>query len=148
MPVREAAVGHDHGGVADDLEKRLVAHRDDGCAARHRLEDRQAEALVERRLHEAGGAAVELGELVGLDVAAHRRPTLAQLARDGGVLLGADDDERHAHRLRRLERGELVLARLDGADREHVVACAPPSPGRKTGSTPFGVTTTAAGARP
>ena len=50
-------------------------------------------------------------------------------------------------RLRRLERGELVLARLDGADREHVVVRAP-SPGRKTGSTPFGVTTIAAGARP
>ena len=79
--VREPVLGDDDGGVADDLEQRLVAHGDDRRAARHRLEHRQAEALVEGRLHEARGAAVEGGELLDLDVAAQRRAALAELAR-------------------------------------------------------------------
>ena len=52
------------GRVARDLAQRRLVERDDRGAAGHRLEHRQAEALVARRLHEAGGAAIELGELV------------------------------------------------------------------------------------
>ena len=63
------------------------------------------------------------------------------------LLLRADDDERQPDRLRGLERRELVLARLDRADREHVVACAAVA-GPEHGSTPFGVTTTAVGREP
>ena len=50
-----------------------LGHGDDRRPARHRLEHRQAEALVARRLHEAGGAAVEGGRArPRLDVAARR----------------------------------------------------------------------------
>ena len=45
--------------TARDLLRRAAGRRDDGRAARHRLEHRDAEALVQRRVDEAARAAVE-----------------------------------------------------------------------------------------
>ena len=59
-------------GVADELGDRRRVRRDDGRAARHRLEHLKAEALVEARVEERVGAAVVLHELA--------RPTRARRA--------------------------------------------------------------------
>ncbi len=60
----------DQGRVAGDLAQGRLVDGDDGRAARHRLQHRQAEPLVPRGLDEARGAPVQLDELVLGDVAA------------------------------------------------------------------------------
>ncbi len=120
-PGSQFVLADDHGCIPGYLHKCVVPHGHNRRATCHRLEDRQAEALVQRRLHETRGSPVELGQLGDVDVAAHRGAALAEMPRKGGVLLRADDDERQPDLLRCLERRELILARLDGADREHVV---------------------------
>src|SRR5436305_616977 len=82
-----------HPRAPPDLAQRLVVGEDDGRAARHRLQDGHAEALVARREDERGDPPVEPGELVRLDPAAHVRTAGAQLAREPGLLLGPRDDE-------------------------------------------------------
>ncbi len=68
----------EHRCAACHLLGRTAARRDDRCAARHRLDDRDAEALLERRIGEAAGAAIEPGELLVRDSAepAHAGPEL------------------------------------------------------------------------
>ncbi len=56
-----------HGRVSGDLGDRSDVRRRDRAPARHRLEHRQSEALVEARIHEAGGATVERCEVLGRD---------------------------------------------------------------------------------
>ena len=53
----------EHGCAACDLLRRAAARRHDGRAAGHRLEHRDPEALVQRRVHDAERAAVEPREL-------------------------------------------------------------------------------------
>ena len=76
----EVAVVGVHGRVAADLAQRRLVGGDDRRAAGHRLEHRQAEALVARREHERRGAAVEVGELVlsSRSRAGRRRPRAAR----------------------------------------------------------------------
>ena len=102
-----------------------------GVPGRHRLEHREPEALVARGLDEAGGSAIEVGKPLRSrhtpragrlpDGAPRRRtrPSPAQRRRAG--------DPPHSLP----ERGELVFAPLDRADREHVVVR--PRPGSKCG---------------
>ena len=61
---------HEDGGVTADFAQRGLVEGDHRRATRHRLEHREPEAFEVRRLHQAGRAAVELGELLLGDVAA------------------------------------------------------------------------------
>ena len=66
----------EHRGATRDLLGRAATRRHDGRPARHRLEHREPEALVQRRVDEAARAAVERRELLvaGLaDPAGNRR---------------------------------------------------------------------------
>ena len=103
--------------------QRRIRNGDDRRPARHRLDDGEPEALVarstargRRRRDRARRAARSSTYPSSL------RPARAELGRERRVLRRADDDERKTDRRRRLERRELVLPRLDRADREHVVA--------------------------
>src|SRR5919204_2513721 len=91
-----------HGCVAGRLVERRMRRHDAGHAARHRLDDRDAEALEPRRVDERGGAAVERSELVVADVAVDRSELQAVEQRLG--------------RTQRLE----VLAPIVGGRREDV----------------------------
>src|SRR5581483_1982241 len=101
-------------GVAARLVERAVRGRDDGHAARHRLDDRHAEALEARRVDEDLGSPVELREPVVLDVAE------AALERDAAPTRAADGGERNAEALGRALRCREVLPRLERRDREQV----------------------------
>ena len=57
---------HEDGGVAHDLHDPGDAGGDDGDARAHRLERREAEALVQRGVHERGRARVERRERLGV----------------------------------------------------------------------------------
>ena len=101
-----------HRGVADDLGQRACARRGDRAAARHRLERRQPEALVEAREDERRRPAVERDQLARRD-AAEGLDALRQ--RDGIV----PDPREHETQLRplaaqereRLEQPRVVLVR-------------------------------------
>ena len=102
--------------VAGDLLHRGRPGRDDGSAARHRLEHRQAEALVQRRVHDTARAAVERCELgVGhlAHPAVHVHPSPSPRAHDTQL------DTRLTGRV---DGAAEVLARLESRDRQHVVA--------------------------
>ena len=113
-------------GVADDLRQRRAVGRHDRAAAGHRLERRQAVALVERREDETAGRAVEAHELLVADPPGqdhgHRRPRKLALEVLVAPALAAGDHERHvaAERRDRAQRADEVLARLERADRQHV----------------------------
>ena len=122
-----------------------AARRDghDRGPARHRLQHRQAEALVARRLDQARRAAVERGELLDLDVAPQigappsrscarerLRPSRARRRRAAA---------RPPARRRARQAGSSAAARRRRRGRSR--GCRR-RPARKTGSTPFGVTTT------
>ncbi len=62
--------GHEEPGVAQHFGQGAAIRRDDRNADRHRFEDRQAEALEERREDQRGGAGVERRPLLIRDVAA------------------------------------------------------------------------------
>src|SRR5262249_27187957 len=51
------------GGIPAHLGEGRAARGDDGGAARHRLEDGETEALVQRGQNEAGGARVEVAQV-------------------------------------------------------------------------------------
>ncbi len=82
------------------------------AAARHRLEGRQPEALVQAREDEAGGAAVQVDELFRRDVAARLHP-FGQLG--AFMSLPGQDEPKlrplspHAHECR--EQALVVLVR-------------------------------------
>jgi hypothetical protein len=59
----------EQGRVARDLRQAAAVRAGDRHAARHRLEHRQPEALVERRHHEAGGERIEALEVLVRDPA-------------------------------------------------------------------------------
>ena len=111
-----------HRRVAARLVHRLVRRADDRCAAGHRLDHRQPEALEPRRVDERGGAAVEPCELVVVDIA---EPDDARQIESGllAPALGADDGEHEVVVPRPGEgideRGE-VLPRLERRHGEHV----------------------------
>ena len=110
------------GVVAGELGHRAPGARDDRAAAGERLGDRDPEALVERGVDEAAGAAVERGELVVADLA---EPGDVRRRLDVPPAAGTDDPELA------LDGGGdpgEVLPRLERADREHVVALAPAAP--------------------
>ncbi len=85
-PVAELALGDDDRGVAGDLQQGRLVDGDDRRAARHRLEHRQTEPLVLRRLDETRRAAVELDEIVLLDVAAEVGAVRTQLGGERLIL--------------------------------------------------------------
>src|SRR5207342_3730019 len=93
---------------------------DDGSTAGHRLEDREAEPLVERRIENASRTAVEGSEICiryFSHPAAHVHP--APAARP-------DDPELDPGEACGLDGAGEVLAWLECGDRQHVVA-----PGRR-----------------
>ena len=81
----------------------------------HRLEDGQAEALVEGRVDEGRGAPVEPRELLVVDVAERMNVHLAPARR-------ARDPKLHAHESSRFGEAGEVLPRLDRPDGEDVLA--------------------------
>src|SRR5207245_254923 len=93
--------------------------RDDRAAAGERLEDRDAEPLVQRRVREAAGAAVELGELLVRDLAepAHRAGQL-----DTAPAARTDHAQLDLEALRGGREALEVLAGLERPDCEHEVA--------------------------
>src|SRR5438094_906829 len=107
--------------VAGDLRERAGPRRDDRRAARHRLERGQAKPLVAGREDEAGGAAVEGGELLPWDVALEL-DTRSEADSGGGALgvgaaalVRAGEDQpqlRVVEQRQRLDRGVGVLAGL------------------------------------
>ena len=119
--VGELGLLDEHRRVACDLAQRRIGNRDHRRSRRHRLDDGEPESLVATRLDEARSAAVQLREARGVHVALEPRATIAELCGQCGVLLRTDDDEREPDGGRGLERGELVLAPLDGTDGEDVV---------------------------
>ena len=110
-----------HGGVAGGLVHRRVGGGDDRHASRHRLDDRNAEALETRRVDERGGAPVEARELVVVDVAEPDHVGAVE-RRLRPPALRADDGERVAVRQRRGEQRLEVLARLERRHGEEVGA--------------------------
>ena len=134
-PARPRDIGRidQDAGVADDLRERAAVRGDDRDAERHRLEHRQAEALVERRQHEQRGSCVELarrsfGHVAlddtrplsggGLSLAPPTGPPPASAvppARGGG----ADGLPLDESPVRRQQDGD-VLARLERADEQDV----------------------------
>ena len=116
-----------HGRVPGDLGQRAGGGGDHGRARGHRLEQRQAEALVAAGEDEAGRPAVEPGQLVLRHVAAeldrHPEPGRRLLGLGAAALVGADEHEPRralADQRERLDRGRRLLARLQGADEERV----------------------------
>ena len=88
--------------------------------ARHRLEHRDAEALVQRRVCDTERTAVQAREVVVPDLALPANPLAARL--DADPTRCAGDPQLDAETLRRLDRAREVLARLEGAHCENVVA--------------------------
>ena len=110
----------EHRRVAGDLLERARRGRDDGRAARHRLEDRDPEALVQRGVDEAARAAKEARELRVRHEAEPAHAVARQLdAAPAGV---ADDAQLGAGEPRGLGDPGQVLPRLERSDGEHVVA--------------------------
>ena len=107
----------EHRGAAGDLLGRAARARDDGRAAGHRLEHRDPEPLVERREGERSGRRGRARRAPRptprpASPASRRRPSpCAPTTRSSTPA-----------RLRRLGDPAQVLARLERADREHVVA--------------------------
>ena len=102
--------------VARDFLHRGLAGRDDGRPARHRLEHREAETLVQRRVHDAARAAVERREL-----------GVGHLAHPPGYVHASPPARAHDTQLDAGLAGGVdgaceVLTRLERRDREHVVA--------------------------
>ena len=114
------------GGVADHLGQRRRVRAGDGHAAAHRLEHRQAEALVQGRVGERVGHRVEPLELLVLQPARHAHavgdPQLGRAGTQGvGVAAGvAHQHQRRAalHRGDGLEQPRQVLVRQGGVDRQ------------------------------
>src|SRR5213076_2140203 len=97
-----------------------ASRRDDRRAARHGLEDRNAEAFVQRWIRHAGRAAVQTRELciAHLTQPAHavsRHLDTAPAARAHDAQLGVETPNG-------LDETIEVLARLQRADGEHVLA--------------------------
>ncbi len=112
-------------GVSDcfpaDLAHGRVGCRDDGRAGRHRLGDRQAEALVARREDERSRLLRQADELLLRHEAAYVGAAGAQFRRQCCVAHGADDDEPPSGGERRVGGEQRVLAGLDRASEQHVV---------------------------
>ena len=150
------------GGVARDLAQRGLVGGDHRQARGHRLQHRQPEPLVAGGQDECGRAAVEAGELVLVDVAAHVRAERLELARQLRLALRPGDDEREPDVPRRARGRERVLPRLHRADVQQVAAAGDsPKPSVRVeglcpatlerpeaGSTPCGVTAIRSGGTP
>jgi hypothetical protein len=117
-------------GVGTDLGDRRGASGHDGRAAGHRLDDRQAEALVHRGIHEHLGGAVERGQIAERDVAGEgdrvgdvrSRDQILDAARQPAIGADADEPVLEAEAGPRACEGfderRQVLARLDRPDVE------------------------------
>ena len=93
----------------------VPTRRHHGRAARHRLEHGEPEALVQRRVENAAGTAVQGGELRVGDLA---DPAVDL---DATPPASADDAQLDTGLARRLHRASEVLARLERRDRKDVL---------------------------
>ena len=98
-----------------EVRGRPEVGRHDRSSARHRLEHREPEPLVERRVDEALGSPVQRCE----HLVAHEPE---RLDADVAPPLGADDPQLDPRALRSLDGARKVLARLDRADGKRVLA--------------------------
>src|SRR3954464_1799472 len=80
------------GGVPTRLRERARVRGEDGRAGRHRLEHRQAEALVERRQDERCCSGVQAGKRLVVDVAEEGERFEAGLACELRAGAAGDDD--------------------------------------------------------
>ena len=135
-------------GVAGDLAQRRLVEGDDRRAARHRLEHGQAEALEAGRLDETGGAAVEVGELLLVDVAAQVGARRAELAASASSLTGPATTSGRGTAAAAASAASWFFRGWTAPTTSTYVPSVSGLPGVKAGSTPFGVTTTFAGGRP
>ena len=105
--------------VARDLGEARDVRGDDRCARLQRLEDRQAEALVERGVAEDRAEPVQARELLVGDLTEEPNPVVRML-HDSIVLPAArpHDDEEGAVR-QGFDQTQQVLARLERPGREH-----------------------------
>ena len=102
--------------TARDLLHRRRLGRHDGRTARHRLQHGQAEALVQRRVEHAAGAAIQGRQLRVRDLP-HPPVDL-----DASPPTCADDPQLDSGLTRGVHGSGEVLPRLERCDREHVVA--------------------------
>src|SRR5262249_19560081 len=107
--------------IAARLVERGMRRRDNRCATRHRLDDRDTEALVERGIDEDLGTPIEIRQLPVGDIteaadARHREPG----RRAPPVPPCQREREVARDELPRLEEAREVLARLERADAQHV----------------------------
>ena len=108
--------------VTGHLAQRGIRRGDDGRPGGHRLQHGQAESLVPRRHQEAGGAAVELDELLLRHVAPELGAAPLELPGKLGVAHGAGNDEREPDLGGSSGRRQRVLAFLDRSHQQQVVA--------------------------
>ena len=108
------------GGRAGDVGHGAVPARDHRRPAGHRLRHRDPEPLVERRIDEAAGAAVELRELQVGD--APQPADAVPSGLDAAPASSPDDPELDAGEPSCLDRSWEVLARLERADSQDVVS--------------------------
>src|SRR5919106_1402968 len=106
----------EHRGTAGHLLCRAPARGHRGRSARHRLENRDAEPLVERRKNEAARPSVERRELGVRDLADPAGDV------DSSPAARADDAELHFREPSGLDDPLEVLPRLQRRDGENVVA--------------------------
>ena len=107
---------HQDRRASGDLLHRSSARRDDGRSGRHRLEHRQAESLVERRIENDTSASIGSGELCVRELAdppgdVHAAPPPR-----------AHDAELGAGAARGLDHAAEILARLERRHGEDVIS--------------------------
>src|SRR6185437_10290635 len=95
------------GGSVRDLLRCAAAARHDCGAARHRLQHRNPETLVDRRVRDTARAAIEAGELLVRDAAEPADPVAADV--DPAPAALADDPQLDADEAGRLDEARQVL---------------------------------------
>src|SRR5439155_1556639 len=107
--------------------ERVIADTDLAAGMRHRVQDRQPEAFVQAGHDDRARVLVKQLERRLVDHAEDATVAGAAQSRgEGGIALGARDRKGHAvQTLHGLERGRLVLARLDATDPKHEISVQP-----------------------
>src|SRR5205085_847688 len=114
-----------------DLLGRATARRDDRGSTRHRLEHRNAESLVQRRVDDAERTAVLTREL-GVVYLSEPRDVRA-VGCNASPTARTDNPELDTGEGRSLDCKRKVLSRLERADAQDVVTLGPRAAGRERG---------------